>query len=726
MSKLNLTKRDFAALAIVLAALVALLLPGLSHLRELSRRATCANNLRQLGGAFLSFHTTKKELPPTALWPNRNNVLTLWAPEGERRDTTIAPHANWTILLLPYLGQDQLYAEFKAGVPISDPKNEKLRTTELAVMSCPSDAYHRTNNNYAMVLANGAVSIFARGNYAINMGVSELLGAGGPVGYPHPDGIRYAVEGNVARLWGNGVAGFNKTFSFKDFRNGLATTVLVDEIRSGLLPVDGRGVWAFGAMGACATHAHGLYGDCFGPNPTRQQADDTYGSIRLHQLMTWSEISEAGMTCCDHQDYYHEAGARSMHPGGVQLLTADGATHFARDDINLNLWHLIHSRETPRKVDVRGIDASSSGEDFIAADEDDVFSKPEWTNAVVIDPEVTEDVVTNAVGMKLKRIPTGEYMMGAPSKPYGVEYPDENPPHRVRITKPLFMDIYEVTQEEYEKVVGENPSPQPADRSGEIRTRGEADEKSVSAQRQAVIERKRIRERRSIEESLYDAQLPANSEEEQSIQEKLFREESFVQEVGREKSIESEASGKRKAVLAAAVQKAKADYERASQDAKRFPVVMVSWYDAANFCRKLSELPEEKAAGRRYRLPTEAEWEYACRGGDLSPEDDDPALKLRHDIPLKQVGVATPNAFGLYDMSENVAEWCSDWYLREYYALSPSDDPQGPSLGVMRVTRGSTFVFRGNRCQYMQHAHEPWQKSWQLGFRVACEYVRSQ
>ena len=138
--------------------------------------------------------------------------------------------------------------------------------------------------------------------------------------------------------------------------------------------------------------------------------------------------------------------------------------------------------------------------------------------------------------MKLVLIPPGEFMMGSPKelieeelnarwndKWYKERLPGEGPQHRVRITKPFYLGMYVVTQEEYQRVMGTNPS-------------------------------------------------------------------------------EFSATGKGKDKVA-------------GQDTKRFPVEKVSWDDAVEFCRKLSDMPEEKAAGRMYRLPSEAQWEYACRAG---------------------------------------------------------------------------------------------------------------
>ena len=108
-------------------------------------------------------------------------------------------------------------------------------------------------------------------------------------------------------------------------------------------------------------------------------------------------------------------------------------------------------------------------------------------------------------------------------------------------------------------------------------------------------------------------------------------------------------------------------------DTSRFPVEMVSWENAVEFCRKLSGLSEEKEEGRKYRLPTEAEWEYSCRAGTTTrfySGDSDESLAGVANFDGSKVGMPTPvgrfnpNAFGLYDMHGNVSQWCADWYGR--------------------------------------------------------------
>src|SRR5262249_15622705 len=142
-------------------------------------------------------------------------------------------------------------------------------------------------------------------------------------------------------------------------------------------------------------------------------------------------------------------------------------------------------------------------------------------------------------------------------------------------------------------------------------------------------------------------------------------------------------------------------------DTSEFPVESVSWEDAQDFLKKLSARPEERKAGREYRLPSEAQWEYACRGGASSStafhvgaslssaqanfNGNDPYGDANTGPYLERpcaVGCYRPNAFGLYDVHGNVWEWCEDWFDEDYYAKSPPKNPSGPDDGSFRVLRG--------------------------------------
>ena len=160
------------------------------------------------------------------------------------------------------------------------------------------------------------------------------------------------------------------------------------------------------------------------------------------------------------------------------------------------------------------------------------------------------------------------------------------------------------------------------------------------------------------------------------------------------------------------------------------PVERVSWNEANEFCRKLSEFPAEKAAGAVYRLPTEAEWEYACRAGTTTRFDfgDDPASMDQHawwrsnsQSRTQPVGRLQPNAWALFDMHGNVWEWCADWWAADYYAKSPTADPAGPDSGAERVLRGGAWKYDNPlnfRCAFRNH-DLPAKGYHDNGFRVA-------
>jgi formylglycine-generating enzyme required for sulfatase activity len=198
----------------------------------------------------------------------------------------------------------------------------------------------------------------------------------------------------------------------------------------------------------------------------------------------------------------------------------------------------------------------------------------------------------------------------------------------------------------------------------------------------------------------------------------------------------------------------------ADLDTDRFPVEKVSWFDAVDFCNTLSvneglqpyyvlqgaDRDGEGAisdvtevvisGGDGYRLPSEAEWEYACRAGAATPFHFGSQLSGKEAntngysygaagagpnlTRTTTVGSYSPNDFGLFDMHGNVWEWCQDWYGQDYYAGSPTDDPTGPDSGTFRVLRGgSWFNFPRNARAAYRFRSQPAARDHNFGFRVA-------
>ncbi len=176
------------------------------------------------------------------------------------------------------------------------------------------------------------------------------------------------------------------------------------------------------------------------------------------------------------------------------------------------------------------------------------------------------------------------------------------------------------------------------------------------------------------------------------------------------------------------------------------PVINVSWYEARLFARWLS-----KKTGKKFRLPTEAEWEYACRSGGKTVKyawgngspyingkkasniaDESAKRKFSGWIIWKgyddgyvytsPVGTFAPNALGLYDMCGNVCEWCFDWYDSNYYSNSPRNNPKGPPSGSCRVIRGGAWsVIPKNLQCARRDCGAPFYRSRHVGFRLVVE-----
>jgi formylglycine-generating enzyme required for sulfatase activity len=244
------------------------------------------------------------------------------------------------------------------------------------------------------------------------------------------------------------------------------------------------------------------------------------------------------------------------------------------------------------------------------------------------------ETIVNSIGMRLVRIESGQFVMGSPDEEPG-RFFNEGPPHRVTISRAFYLGVTEVTQGQYETVMGVNPS--------------------------------------------------------------RFMGGSYGVDPDR-------------------------------------PVEQVTWFDADEFCRKISELE-----GKTYRLPTEAEWEYSCRAGTetrysfgeaLSCDEmcvpcdlADPHLwYCGNNLPegTKKVGTRNPNPWCLHDMHGGVREWCRDWYER--YSAGDVTDPQGAVLAEEKILRGGYWGIGLRYCRSAQRGDLGPEHAFDyLGFRVLLE-----
>jgi prepilin-type N-terminal cleavage/methylation domain-containing protein/prepilin-type processing-associated H-X9-DG protein len=357
----------------IIGLLVSLSIPAIQAAREAARRTQCISNLRQLGVALNAYQVARRVLPPMIVWtpvgePLGEGILAPGVVDRLLRDTASddgpdRAHANWLCMLLPYLDESALAATIDFSVPIGHSNNKSARATDLSILKCPSDIYNGSDNHFQRISSFGTADEgYARNNYAMNAGTNEscLMGNFSVSHLPDKkctDG--YWVDGNdlrtVRRAWGSGIGGVNKSMAFREFPSGLSKMVAIDEIRAGVNSADPRGVWALGFIGASATAGHGVHRQAGRPNNPHPESDVVANCAKVQQLAGNADALAAMRMGC-HPWWIpgasFEAGARSLHPGGINLLMLDGSVHFVLDEIDADVWHNMHRRDNRAQLDL--------------------------------------------------------------------------------------------------------------------------------------------------------------------------------------------------------------------------------------------------------------------------------------------------------------------------------------------------------------------------------------
>jgi formylglycine-generating enzyme required for sulfatase activity len=386
-----------------------------------------------------------------------------------------------------------------------------------------------------------------------------------------------------------------------------------------------------------------VHGDDAGPNALHPRADDILGCPALHEEFPGKQLVAAGMPCVDYLDLNQQATARSQHPGGVLTAQLDGSVRFISNSIDPQVWHLLHSRETPAGLlSVSSFDTHRTMPKPAPPAQTAPVDLPQTTAAITSSrPGTTAELPSqsNSLGMRFRRIPSGTFLMGRPDRGNPAPIPEDCPAHDVELSQAYWFGECEVTRDDWEKVLGTESLPP----------------------------------------------IPEGVE------------------------------------IAVAT----------PEETGRLPVTAISWHESQKFCAALGQVESEQRAGRTYRLPTEAEWERACRAGSRSayrwqPErsaDDQSgaAAGISPALPLFPTGSFPPNAWGLFDLRGNAWEWTSDWYARDFYRHSPVLDPVGPTTGWFKVARGSDWRFTGEACHGDSAVLPPWKASPVIGFRLVME-----
>jgi prepilin-type N-terminal cleavage/methylation domain-containing protein/prepilin-type processing-associated H-X9-DG protein len=316
----------------IIGILISLLLPAVQSTREAARRVQCLNNLKQLGLALNNFHSATKRFPPSSVWRNKGKLdLT-----NLGLDNNSGLAENWVILILPQLEQRSLRASFDLTKPIPDSANSKPRATPMTVMLCPSDAFNQTPfNGKASPLTSNLGDGWARGNYAAN-GSLGYLGTGDRVGVVGAGQGTNFNGGGWGNRWLRGVMGANASLRIEEIRDGASKTILLTEIRAGIIPQDSRGIWAMSGGCPSSLWAFGYASDDNGPNCSVPPGDDPLACTEVQAAVGGqARLARMGMTCSPRNEPNWQQGPRSMHTGGINVCLADGSVRFISDYIEL-------------------------------------------------------------------------------------------------------------------------------------------------------------------------------------------------------------------------------------------------------------------------------------------------------------------------------------------------------------------------------------------------------
>ncbi len=347
----------------IIGVLMALLLPAVQNVREAMRLSACQNNMKQVGLGLQNYHSAHRTLPPAVAWsgPTGEPLGMGQVPPGliDRIAMGMGEPgrmaANWLIMILPQLERSDLYSAYDFGVTVDHETNMVVRETFVDALMCPSDAFN--GEYYVRDGANGAEeNRYARGNMAINFGPDRtcIMNADADDVADCQSGVfvdKLPLESATTQLWGSGLGGVNKAFTFAAVTGGLSNVVIVDEIRAGPHQFDSRGVWALGFAGSSATSRHGLadsYSDAYGPNNQNPEADDVIGCAAIAAGGGLEGLISQRMPCWPGGQIANQATARSLHVVGVNVVRCDGSVEFINNSVDLEIWFNIHRRDAGR------------------------------------------------------------------------------------------------------------------------------------------------------------------------------------------------------------------------------------------------------------------------------------------------------------------------------------------------------------------------------------------
>jgi prepilin-type N-terminal cleavage/methylation domain-containing protein/prepilin-type processing-associated H-X9-DG protein len=339
----------------IIAILIGLLLPAVQKVREAAARMQCSNNLKQLGLAAHNYHDASQRLPFASTVPyaavNNDSNLMMEMPFGP----------NWAVWILPYIEQDNLYkqanpASYPGVAIVNDPKGKfylqpanyatvntswrVIRGATVKTYLCPSDGNNQTPYNDPSGVGTPPETGWARGNYAATAGFDD---------YDHVNGGNNFVSARkgspLLGVVSSPVMAANYGSTLSAISDGTSNTIMFNELRSGISPLDPRGTWALGFPSASIANAGRA---AYNPTPNNTLGDSGSDGDEIENCSKFWFVgigSQQGMGCINDSGAIMTSGmARSRHSGGVNACFADGSVHFIPNSISEYTWGLLNSK----------------------------------------------------------------------------------------------------------------------------------------------------------------------------------------------------------------------------------------------------------------------------------------------------------------------------------------------------------------------------------------------
>jgi len=310
----------------IIGTLVGMLLPAVQSAREAARRVSCRNNLKQLGLAVLNYEGSRKCFPAAYTHVNGYSTSGDGGPNRMEELANLGP--TWVVNILAFAEEITVRDSIDPSKPMADDSNKQARGARLAFIQCPSDTNTRqpfrgTSTPSTVSLGDG----WARGTYGAN-------GSLGFANYGRPESAGGAEESYWKSL--PGVMGGNTAVKHQQMTDGTSKTVMIAELRAGVVDSDPRGVWALGKSSSSLWAHGGVMGDDYGPNCLYFAADDMCTSPELIGTFGGQDaLVAAGMPVSYGPWVNMQQTARSLHTGGVFVAMADGSVRWITDFIQI-------------------------------------------------------------------------------------------------------------------------------------------------------------------------------------------------------------------------------------------------------------------------------------------------------------------------------------------------------------------------------------------------------